>query len=209
MIRESGICTDVMDICHILCCKVPSGFWGTRVVKNFQDLILNVSDSTCLHWILLWMMWFRPAHYTWVRRALVLLTCAAMAVHLLYPLAPPRLHPRLGMVDTGQLFGVSVYSGSPHTGIANQFAAMPSLHVAWAVLVAVGIIVSSRTSWSWLSVAHPAVTLLVVVVTANHYWLDALIGIALLVGALWISRRALPAEQAEQAEQMDICDTRT
>ena len=149
---------------------------------------------------LLWMMWFRPGYYTWVRRALVMVTGAALVGHLLYPLAPPRMIPKLGMIDTGQLFGLSVYSGSPHTGIANQFAAMPSLHVAWAVLVAVGIIASARTRWRWLWLLHPAVTLLVVVVTANHYWLDAAIGIALLAGALWLARGALPSPHPDRSE---------
>ncbi|UYM04065.1 phosphatase PAP2 family protein [Solicola gregarius] len=164
--------------------------WPTGV--DFANGYYAVAHFPVTIGFLVWMLWRRPAYYTWVRRSLVLLTGAALVGHLLYPLAPPRMLPRLGMVDTGQLFGFSVYSGSPHTGVANQFAAMPSLHVAWAVLVAVGIVVSTRTRWRWLAVLHPGVTLFVVVVTANHYWLDGLVGVALLVVAMWLARTALP-----------------
>jgi hypothetical protein len=64
--------------------------------------------------------------------------------------------------------------------VNNQFAAMPSLHVGWALLIAVGLIAATRTRWRWLWLLHPAFTTLVVVATANHYWLDAIVGCALL-----------------------------
>lgn len=167
--------------------------WPTGV--DFANGYYAVAHFPVTIGFLLWMLWRRPAYYTWVRRSLVLLTTTALVGHLLYPLAPPRMLPQLGMVDTGQLFGFSVYSGSPHTGIANQFAAMPSLHVAWAVLVAIGIVVSSRSRWRWLWVLHPSVTVFAVVVTANHYWLDGLVGVALLAAAMWLARGALPSHR--------------
>ncbi|MGI8536970.1 MAG: phosphatase PAP2 family protein [Mycobacteriales bacterium] len=102
-------------------------------------------------------------------------------MHLLVPLAPLRMMP--GFVDIGVLFGQSVYDGSLG-GAANQIAAMPSLHLGWAVLVAVGTLATLRTRWRWLIVAHPPITLLVVVVTANHCWLDALVAVALLAVVL-------------------------
>ena len=104
---------------------------------------------------LVWMFLRRPAHYFWVRRALILLTAAALVVHVVFPLAPPRMRPDLGFVDTGALFGPNVY-GPPEGGsIANQFAAMPSLHIGWAVLVALGLIVATRSRWRWLWLAAP------------------------------------------------------
>jgi hypothetical protein len=136
---------------------------------------------------LVWMFLRRPAHYFWVRRALIILTASALVVHVLFPLAPPRMRPDLGFVDTGALFGPNLY-GPPEAGsIANQFAAMPSLHIGWAVLVALGFIVATRSRWRWLWVAHPVVTILVVVGTANHWWLDGAVALVLLVGALAVS----------------------
>ncbi len=87
-----------------------------------------------------------------------------------------------------------MYGQTPATDtMANQFAAMPSLHVGWAVMVAVGLIAATRSRWRWLWLLHPAITLFVVVGTANHYWLDAIVVVALLAVALTVFRLPLPA----------------
>jgi hypothetical protein len=133
---------------------------------------------------LLWMYLRRPAHYRWTRRTLAVLTGAAFVLHTVLPLAPPRLLDGIGMIDTGAVHGPAVY-GPPQTDtLANQYAAMPSLHVGWALMVAVGVIATTRhwSRWWWL--LHPAVTLIVVVGTANHYWLDAIVAAALLAVTL-------------------------
>jgi len=136
---------------------------------------------------LVFMFVRRPAHYPWVRRAIVLLTGAALLVHVLYPLAPPRMRPDLGFVDTGAVFGPNVYGPPEGASIANQFAAMPSLHVGWAVLVAVGLIVATSSRWRWLWLLHPLATVVVVVGTANHWWLDGGVVLLLLAGSLAIA----------------------
>jgi hypothetical protein len=129
---------------------------------------------------LIWLYVRRPERYVATRRLLAWLTAAALAVHLLFPLAPPRMLTDVGMVDTGRLFGPAVY-GAPSTDtLTNQYAAMPSLHVGWALAVAVALIGATTGRRRWLWLAHPALTLLVVVVTGNHYWLDAVVAIALL-----------------------------
>jgi hypothetical protein len=140
--------------------------------------------------VLVWLFRFRPATYLWVRTAMVCATAAALVVHVAYPVAPPRMLPRLGFVDTGLRFGQSAYGprGSDH--LANEFAAMPSLHVGWAVLLAVAVVATFRSRWRWLVVAHPVVTLLVVVVTANHFWLDGAAGAALALAGLAVAARA-------------------
>ncbi|WSC48709.1 phosphatase PAP2 family protein [Streptomyces sp. NBC_01762] len=134
---------------------------------------------------LAWLYWRRPMHYVWSRRILAVLTGAALALHLLFPLAPPRMLAAAGLVDTGQVYGPTVYGDTPAAdSMANQFAAMPSLHFGWALMVAVGLIVATRSRWRWLWLLHPLVTLLVIVGTANHYWLDSIVVSALLAVAL-------------------------
>jgi hypothetical protein len=125
-----------------------------------------------------------PTHYLWVRRSMVMLTAVALVVHVLYPLAPPRMLP--GFVDTGNAFGPNVYGDSATNSIANQFAAMPSLHVGWALLVAIGLVSASTSRWRYLWFAHPILTVLVVVATANHYWLDGLVAGGILAATLGI-----------------------
>ncbi|GAA3210147.1 phosphatase PAP2 family protein [Streptomyces sp. XM83C] len=137
---------------------------------------------------LIWLYLRRPGHYPWARRILAAVTTAALVVHLVFPLAPPRMLAATGLVDTAAVYGPSVY-GPPQTDhLSNQFAAMPSLHFGWALMVAFGLIAATRSRWRWLWLLHPALTLLVVVGTANHYWLDALVAAALVGAALAVVR---------------------
>jgi len=137
---------------------------------------------------LVWMFLHHPGHYVWVRRTLTLLTGAALLLHLAFPLAPPRMIADFGLIDTGRLVGPSPYGEVDTEGLANQFAAMPSLHVGWALVVAIGLITVARSPWRWLWLTHPALTLFVVVATANHYWLDAIAATVLLTTALLLIR---------------------
>ncbi|MGV9883896.1 phosphatase PAP2 family protein [Streptomyces sp. NPDC003006] len=143
---------------------------------------------------LVWLYARRPRHYVWTRRVLAALTAAALVLHLGFPLAPPRMLDAARLVDTAQVYGPSVYAAKPATDtMANQFAAMPSLHFGWALMLAIGMIVATSTRWRWLWLLHPLLTLLVVVGTANHYWLDALAATVLLGIALAVIRPPLPA----------------
>ncbi|KPC86447.1 membrane protein, partial [Streptomyces sp. NRRL F-6602] len=84
---------------------------------------------------LVWLYRRRPRHYLWSRRVLAVLTGAALVLHLLVPLAPPRMLEAAGLVDTGQVYGPTVYGAAPEADpLANQFAAMPSLHFGWALM---------------------------------------------------------------------------
>jgi len=145
---------------------------------------------------LIWLYLRRPGHYVWARRVLAAITTAALVIHLTFPLAPPRMLATTGLVDTGQVYGPTVYGASPETdSLSNQFAAMPSLHFGWALIVAAGLIAATRSRWRWLWLLHPLVTLLVIVGTANHYWLDAIVAAALLGTAVAVLRppRRTPA----------------
>ena len=108
------------------------------------------------------------------RVALTTLWCLAIQ---LIPVAPPRLVPALHIEDTPALFGQTVYPSFGKSGPA-QLSAMPSVHVAWAVIIGVGIVIASSTRRRWFALAHPVVTMIVVVVTGNHFWADGIVGIA-------------------------------
>jgi len=128
---------------------------------------------------LVWLYVRRPMGYLSARRVLVVVTFLGLIGHALYPLAPPRMLD--GFVDTARVFGPSSYGdGGAYGGLANQFAAMPSLHFAWAVIVAWGVWRFSKSHWRFAGVAHPILTLAAIVLTANHYWIDAVIGLLLV-----------------------------
>jgi hypothetical protein len=65
---------------------------------------------------------------------------------------------------------------------------MPSVHVAWAVIIGVVVVMATTTRWRWLALLHPVATMIVVVVTGNHYWLDGLVAIAVLGLAVWFEQ---------------------
>ncbi|MEU0389883.1 phosphatase PAP2 family protein [Streptomyces chartreusis] len=155
------------------------------------DVLVHIANTyyAAVHFpataaFLVWLYLRRPAHYVWARRVLAAVTAAALALHLLFPLAPPRMLAATGLVDTARVYGPSVYGAPATDSLSNQFAAMPSLHFGWALMVAVGLIAATRSRWRWLWLLHPLLTLLVIVGTANHYWLDAIVAAGLLGLAL-------------------------
>lgn len=133
--------------------------------------------------LLVWLYVRHRSSYSRVRNELVALTAAGLVVHTLFPLAPPRL-AGVGAVDTMLTVGPSAYPAGAAEGIANQYAAMPSLHIGWAILVAVAVVRVSTSPWRWVVAMHAPITVFVVVVTANHYWTDGIVAAALLAGAM-------------------------
>ena len=140
--------------------------------------------------VLLWLFIRHRDAYRRTRTLIVLTTTACLLVALV-PVSPPRLI-HVGMVDTAAAYGQSVYANA-QLG-ADQYSAMPSVHVAWAFLVAIAVISATRSRWRWLILVHTAFTVYVVVVTANHFWLDGVVAVALLgisLAVQVVSRRLL------------------
>ncbi len=160
---------------------------------------------------LAWTYGWRQPRYPAMRNWMALVIVGATVGHILFPLAPPRMMDSFGFIDTAAVYGPAVYSTPDVQSIANQYAAMPSLHVAWAVIVAWGLVAMTSGRWRWLWLVHPTITIIVVVGTANHYWLDAIIALGLLVVTLPLvlaieshrhpSRLALPRHELDSASQ--------
>ena len=141
--------------------------------------------------LIIFLIWLYSRHrrdYPHWRNVGAVLTGASLLIQAI-PVAPPRLLPQYGFVDTAAKYGQSVY-GPQGIRIAPQLAAMPSVHVAWALLIAVAVIRTSTSKWRWLIVLHPAATTFAVVATANHWWLDGIVAAALLPLAFLICQAA-------------------
>jgi hypothetical protein len=143
--------------------------------------------------ILAWLLLRHPERYARARTALAVMTAVAFIGFWLYPVAPPRLLPAsFGFVDTLRDGASGHLEGSLINTAGDQYASMPSLHVAWAVWCALALYPMFR-HWALraLVVAYPVMTTLVVVATGNHYFLDAVAGtlLACLVRAV-VSRTA-------------------
>ncbi len=135
---------------------------------------------------LVWGFAVRPrAEYLWARRLLVVITLLGLVAHIAFPLAPPRMFPRWGFLDTMTTYGPSAYDGTSGA-LVNQYAAMPSLHIGWAVLIAVVVCRTGPRLLALLACLHAATTIAVVTVTANHWLLDGIVAVALLGVALLV-----------------------
>jgi hypothetical protein len=151
------------------------------LVVQAANLYYATMHMTMLLTFLIWLFVRHRDRYRPVRQVMAWTTLCCLLVQLL-PVAPPRMYPQLGIVDTGLLFGQSVYSnGLP----IDQLSAMPSVHVAWALLVGYYVWRISPSRWRYLGPAHAVLTVLVVVVTGNHWWLDGIVAVVILVGCAW------------------------
>ena len=173
---------------------IPSELWLQHRVLDSSLLTqaLNVFYAT-FHFpamiaFLIWMFVRHRDRYPQVRNTVVIVTGAALAIQLI-PVAPPRLTPGLGFVDTGALYHQSVYAAVGTPG-PDQLSAMPSVHVAWALLVGLGVVLFSTSRWRGLIIAHPVLTLLAVVATGNHWWFDGIVA-AWLIGLAVVVERSL------------------
>ena len=128
---------------------------------------------------LIWMFRSFPKRYPLWRNTLAFTTGFALIGFATFPLMPPRLLPvSYGFVDTLDKFGAlwSFDSGAMHK-ISNQYAAMPSLHCAWAMWCLLVMWPQLKSGWARaLLVLYPIATVYCIIVTANHYWLDAIGG---------------------------------
>ncbi|WP_082317793.1 bifunctional glycosyltransferase 87/phosphatase PAP2 family protein [Streptomyces sp. NRRL WC-3549] len=125
----------------------------------------------------------RPSDYRWARSSIGFATVLALVGFWLYPLAPPRLMPGLGFIDT--VHGAQDLSSPDFgalTAVTNQYAAMPSLHFGWSLWCGVVIAVLAPKAWmKALGLLHPLFTVSCIVATGNHWVLDA-VGGATVVG---------------------------
>jgi hypothetical protein len=151
------------------------------------NLYYDILHFPLLGACLIWLYARHRADYPRIRTTVAAFTGISLLIQLI-PVAPPRLLASTGMVDTAVQYGQSVYAWSGGFD-ADEFSAMPSVHVGWALIVAIAVITVSRSRWRWLATAYPVLTLLVVVVTANHFWLDG-IAAGLLVALVLVVQQA-------------------
>lgn len=154
---------------------------------------------------LIWLFVRHRDRYRKVRRVLALTTLVCLVIQLL-PVAPPRLLPQYGYVDTAARMGESVYSAGFG---ADGLSAMPSVHVAWAALIAWAVYRIATGPGRWLGIVHAALTVFVIVVTANHFWADGIVAVAVLAGCALLEdagHRALQRVRAPLAGQPALAE---
>lgn len=152
---------------------------GHRLVVQGANYYYAAMHFTTMLLFLVWLFVRHRSAYRPVRQVMAWTTLGCLAVQLL-PVAPPRMLP--GIVDTGLIYHQSVYSN----GLAiDQLSTMPSVHVAWAVLVGYYAWKISPSRWRCIAPIHAALMIVIVVITGNHFWLDGIVAVAILIACAW------------------------
>ena len=162
--------------------ELPFNAWlsGHHSLADFASWYYQLAHLTVTLLVLLACYGLRPDAYRPARNALLAINAIGLAVFWVYPVAPPRLLPGGGFVDTAVVTGAASASAA-----SNPYAAMPSLHIAWAVwtaLVALLVVRGRYPRVIWA--AYPMLTTVVVIATANHYVLDVVAGFAVALVAV-------------------------
>ncbi|WP_392841446.1 phosphatase PAP2 family protein [Streptomyces sp. LN500] len=132
--------------------------------------------------VLMWLFRRHPGRYAAARLVLFATTGVALLGYYLYPLAPPRLMNGGHFIDTVLVHHTwgSMASGN-FKNMSNQYAAMPSMHIGWSLWCGLTIYALASAPWARIAgLLYPATTLIVIVSTANHFWLDAVGGMTCL-----------------------------
>ncbi|MDL4771243.1 MULTISPECIES: phosphatase PAP2 family protein [Thermomonosporaceae] len=139
--------------------------------------------------VVVWIYRYRAREYRWLRTSIMVATGVALLGFWLYPLAPPRFLHSEGFVDpVTVLHSFGLYASDASGSLTNQYAAMPSMHAGWALWC--GYVLFRLASQRWakvLGVLYPATTVFVILSTANHYVLDAVVGVAVIAGSLGLA----------------------
>jgi hypothetical protein len=166
---------------------------GVYIEPSMQDLVDDAHWLTTLmnwvyiwgHWpviglTLLWLVLEHPGGYRVTRNAMLTSGALGLVVFALFPVAPPRLAD-LGLIDTVTTYS-SAYRVLQPQAFVNQYAAMPSLHVGWDLLIGIALFTHGQHRAIRITgVALPFLMAVSVLATANHYLADVVAGIALVL----------------------------
>ncbi len=188
--------------------QVQHWFIANRALIGASDIYYTTVHFVLPVVALVWLLWRAPGRYALWRNALAWMTGMSLICFALFPLMPPRLlATSYGFVDTlNAVGGAGALDSALMKSAGNPFAAMPSLHVAWALWCTLALVPVVRRRWARaLLVAHPLVTLLVVTVTANHFFLDVVGGVAVCclgVGLAYLAQVTTSRVRPASAERI-------
>jgi hypothetical protein len=128
---------------------------------------------------LAWLYLFRNENFNFVRNLFMVAMVLALMGYTLFPTAPPRMFPGAGFTDTIHVFTNMNQDSSFASVLVNPYAAVPSMHIAFSLMIAIPAMNLVRSVWARaLWSGYPLVVFFVIVVTANHFWFDAAAGAA-------------------------------
>jgi hypothetical protein len=204
-------------------------FWEPQIQRLLDaNLFLTQLWNQVYFWghapvILVVAIWLYLRHrrtYALVRTAFLTSAIVGLLIYWLLPVAPPRLMAGYGFVDTMQRYSEVSYQAQSLKPFVNPYAAVPSLHIGFAIVIGVALVLALRNPIGWiLGIALPALMLVAIIATANHFFFDAVAGLAVclfgLLTAVVVQRwqharervhqlKLLPAEAKEAGEPATV-----
>jgi hypothetical protein len=176
--------------------NLQSVFLDHRWVIDFANFMYMNSHFVVTTVFLVWLYLFRNSSFYFVRNMFMVAMGLAVVGYALLPTAPPRLYPEF--TDTITDFAKVNHDSGLVKLFINPYAAIPSMHVAFSTMIGVtGVLISRHAITKVLWAAYPLLVFWVVVVTANHFWVDGAFGLLVAVlsavTAATILARARPA----------------
>ena len=167
-------------------------FIDHRWIVDFANYMYMNSHFVVTTAFLVWLYVFRNQHFYFVRNMFMVAMALAIVGYALVPTAPPRLFPQEGFVDTITDFAQVNHDSGLVKLFINPYAAIPSMHVAFSTMIGVtGVLISRHTFTKVLWAAYPLLVFWVVVVTANHFWIDGAAGLLVAVLSALAAREVL------------------
>ena len=172
--------------------NLQSIFIDHRWIIDFANYMYMNSHFVVTTAFLVWLYVFRNQNFYFVRNMFMVAMALAIVGYALVPTAPPRLFPQEGFVDTITDFAQVNHDSGLVKLFINPYAAIPSMHVAFSTMIGVtGVLVSRHTFTKVLWAAYPLLVFWVVVVTANHFWIDGAAGLLVAVLSALAAREVL------------------
>ena len=156
--------------------RIQGWFLPSHLLVRSLDDFYGTAHFVITLGALVYLFRRQPWRYPLLRNTLAITTGLALIGFAFFPLMPPRLlPPSYHIVDTlHTIGGLWSFDSGPMNAVSNQYAAMPSLHFAWSLWCALALAPAAPRPWVRVVVwCYPAVTLLCILVTGNHYVLDA------------------------------------
>jgi membrane-associated phospholipid phosphatase len=165
-------------------------------ITNFLYMNLHFALTTAF---LAWVYLRRNEVFYFVRNVFIGTMAIAIAIHAVFPTAPPRLLTQYGFVDTIFSFGGVDQDQGAISALVNKYAAVPSVHVGFALILGVTASKLARRRWAKvLWACYPLLMLYIVVATGNHFWFDGLVGAACAGLAVLLAKYPLTRLRPDQ-----------
>lgn len=152
-----------------------------HVLVLFMDWFYGNVHLPATILMLVWIYLYRNEAFAFLRNVFLTMNVLSMTVFALLPVAPPRLVPTSGLVDTMYLYSSSSYHSGILSFVTDQYAALPSLHIGYALFVSLGIyLLTTNRLARVLAGVYPVVVLAAIIITGNHYLIDVVGGVIVL-----------------------------